>query len=170
MTDALPNAPTDYRALFDLTGRRALVVGAGSGIGEAVAQGLAAFGANVTCADVNLEAAERVATGVGEAVQLDVTDAGAVERVVGELDALDILVLNAAMLGSLSPVPSIDGKEFNRILTLNVLANQALIAGFDPMLRRSADGKLLAVTSSVGRGIRVRTLSASCSAHQGARP
>jgi NAD(P)-dependent dehydrogenase (short-subunit alcohol dehydrogenase family) len=55
------------------------------------------------------------------------------------------------MLGSLSPVPDIDGKEFGKLLTLNLLAPQALIAAFDPMLRRSGRGKVLAVTSSVGR-------------------
>ena len=48
----------DYRSMFDLTGKTALVVGAGSGIGEAGAHGLAAFGARVFCADVNAEAAE----------------------------------------------------------------------------------------------------------------
>jgi len=61
------------------------------------------------------------------------------------------LMLNAATLGSLTPVAQIDGKEFNRVLTLNVLAAQALIAGFDPLLRRSEAGRLLAITSSVGR-------------------
>ena len=55
------------------------------------------------------------------------------------------------MLGSLGPVPSIDGKEFNKILTLNLIAQQALIAGFDPMLRKSDNARLLAMTSSVGR-------------------
>ena len=64
---------------------------------------------------------------------------------------LDILMLNAATLGSLTPVAQIDGKEFNRVLTLNVLASQALIAGFDPLLRKSEAGRLLAITSSVGR-------------------
>ena len=48
----------DYRSMFDLSGKTALVVGAGSGIGEAGAQGLAAFGAHVVCADVNAEAAD----------------------------------------------------------------------------------------------------------------
>ena len=56
-------------------------------------------------------------------------------------DALDILVLNAAMLGSLTPVAHIDAKEFDRVLTLNVLANQALIAAFDPLLRKSEAGR-----------------------------
>ena len=55
------------------------------------------------------------------------------------------------MLGSLGPVPTIDGKEFNKILTLNLIAQQALIAGFDPMLRKSENARLLAITSSVGR-------------------
>ena len=57
-------------------------------------------------------------------------------------------------LGTLTPVPSIDGKEFAKLLTLNVTAQQALIAAFDPLLRRSDNGRLLAVTSSVGRNPR----------------
>ena len=61
-----------------------------------------------------------------------------------------MLVLNAAMLGTLGPVAQIDGKEFGKVLTLNLLAQQALIAAFDPMLRRSEAGRVLAVTSSVG--------------------
>jgi NAD(P)-dependent dehydrogenase (short-subunit alcohol dehydrogenase family) len=60
-------------------------------------------------------------------------------------------MLNAATLGSLTPVAQIDGKEFSRVLTLNLLAAQALIAAFDPLLRKSEAGRLLAVTSSVGR-------------------
>ena len=67
---------------------------------------------------------------------------------------LDILMINAATLGSLTPVAQIDGEEFSRVLTLNLLAGQALIAGFDPLLRKSEAGRLLAVTSSVGRAPR----------------
>ena len=51
-------------------------------------------------------------------------------------------------------VPAIDSKEFARLLTLNVSANQALIAAFDPLLRASADARVVAVTSSVGRNAR----------------
>ena len=68
----------DYRLMFDLSGKTALVVGAGSGIGEACSYGLAAFGAEVVCADVDAEAAENTAQeirsqqkGKAEAVGLD---------------------------------------------------------------------------------------------------
>ena len=54
--------------------------------------------------------------------------------------ALDILVLNAAMLGSLAPVAQIDGKEFGRVLTLNLLATQALIAALRPAAPQSEAG------------------------------
>jgi len=70
--------------------------------------------------------------------------------VAGRWEALDFLVLNAAMLGTLTPVAQIDGKEFNKLLTLNLLAQQALIASFDPLLRKSAAGRVVAITSSVG--------------------
>src|SRR2546429_6207236 len=70
----------DYRKLFDLGGRHALVVGAGSGIGEACAEGLAAFDARVTCADLDLNAAQRTAATIGrdggqsKALQVDMRD------------------------------------------------------------------------------------------------
>jgi NAD(P)-dependent dehydrogenase (short-subunit alcohol dehydrogenase family) len=63
---------------------------------------------------------------------------------------LDVLVLNAAMLGSLTPVQDIDPKEYSRILTLNVLANQALIAAFDALLKNADRADVVGITSSVG--------------------
>ncbi len=48
-------------------------------------------------------------------------------------------------------MPSIDGKRFNQLLTLNVLANQAMLANFDQMLRRSERGRVVAITSTVAR-------------------
>ena len=54
------------------------------------------------------------------------------------------------MLGSLTPVEHIDPKEYSRILTLNVGANQALIATFDHLLRKAERADVIGVTSSVG--------------------
>ena len=61
-----------------------------------------------------------------------------------------MLVLNAAMLGSLTPVQDIDPKEYSRLLSLNLLANQAMIAAFDPLLRAAEQADIVALTSSVG--------------------
>jgi short-subunit dehydrogenase len=143
-----------------LEGRLALVTGASRGIGAATAETLAAAGAHVILtartADALEQVEERIHAVGGSATiaPLDLTESDSIARLAaaisGRWEALDVLVLNAATLGSLTPVAAIDGKEFNRVLTLNVLANQALIAGFDPMLRRSQGGRLLAVTSSVG--------------------
>jgi short-subunit dehydrogenase len=142
-------------------GRLALVTGAGRGIGAATAEALAAGGAHViliarTAAE--LEAVEErihAAGGAATIAPLDLTEKDGIARLAqamaGRWDALDIMVLNAAMLGTLGPVAQIDGKELNKVLTLNLLAQQALIAAFDPMLRQSAAGRVLAITSSVGR-------------------
>jgi NAD(P)-dependent dehydrogenase (short-subunit alcohol dehydrogenase family) len=144
-----------------LTGRLALVTGASRGIGAATAEALARAGAHVvvtarTASD--LEAVEErihQAGGSATIAPLDLTESDSIARLaaaVGERwSALDVLVLNAATLGSLTPVAQIDGKEFNRLLTLNLLAGQAMIAAFDPLLRRSEAGRLIAVTSSVGK-------------------
>src|SRR3546814_10982458 len=58
------------------------------------------------------------------------------------------------MLGSLTPVSAIDTKEFARLITLNLTAQQALIAAFDPLLRKSEDARLVALTSSVAQNPR----------------
>lgn len=144
-----------------LENRIALVTGASRGIGAASAEALAAAGAHVvltarTSADLEL-AEERIhrAGGTATIAPLDLIETDSIARLAAAVadrwGRLDILMLNAATLGSLTPVAQIDGKEFNRVLTLNVLAAQALIAAFDPLLRKSESGRLLAVTSSVGR-------------------
>jgi len=143
-----------------LSGKLALVTGASRGIGAATAEALGAAGAHViltarTVAGLE-EVEERIHNVGGHATiaPLDLIDGESIGRlaqaVSGRWQALDILVLNAATLGSLASVPAIDAKEFARLLTLNIAAPQALIAAFDPMLRASASARVIAVTSSVG--------------------
>ncbi|HYI40911.1 MAG TPA: SDR family NAD(P)-dependent oxidoreductase [Allosphingosinicella sp.] len=147
-----------------LSGQTALVTGASRGIGAAVAETLAAAGAHVvltarTAADLE-QVEERIyqAGGTATIAPLDLVEADSVAKlaaaVANRWGRLDTLVLNAATLGSLTPVAQIDGNEFSRVLTLNLLASQALIAGFDSLLRKSEAGRLIAVTSSVGRNPR----------------
>jgi NAD(P)-dependent dehydrogenase (short-subunit alcohol dehydrogenase family) len=142
-------------------GQLALVTGASRGIGAATALALAREGAHVVITARSADGLEKIEEQIHQAggnatiAPLDLTDGDSIGRlataIAGRWDGLDILVLNAAMLGSLGPVPTIDGKEFNQILTLNLIAQQALIAGFDPMLRKSENARLIAMTSSVGR-------------------
>lgn len=143
----------------DLAGQIALVTGASRGIGEAIAYSLAIRGAHVVITArtagglEDLEDRIHNAGGSATIAPLDLTDGDSIARLAAAIaerwNKLDMLVLNAAMLGTLTPVAAIDGKEFNRTLTLNLIAQQALIANFDPLLRRSDAGKLLALTSSV---------------------
>jgi NAD(P)-dependent dehydrogenase (short-subunit alcohol dehydrogenase family) len=146
--------------ILPLSGQVALVTGASRGIGAATAEALAAQGAHVVLTARTaggLEAVEdriHAAGGSATIAPLDLTESDSIARLATAIgqrwDALDILVMNAAMLGDLAPVPSIDGKQFNQLLTLNLLANQALITNFDAMLRRSPRARAIAVTSSVG--------------------
>jgi NAD(P)-dependent dehydrogenase (short-subunit alcohol dehydrogenase family) len=149
---------------MNLNSKLALVTGASRGIGAAIAEALAARGAHViitarTATDLE-QVEERIHAAGGSATiaPLDLTDGDSVGRLalaIGERwQALDVVVLNAAMLGALTPVTHIDGKEFNKVLTLNVLAQQALLAAFDPMLKRSEAGRVIAITSSVGQSPR----------------
>ena len=142
-------------------GKLALVTGASRGIGAATAETLASAGAHVILVARSTPALEEVedrihqAGGSATIAPLDLTDGDAIGKLAAAVaerwQKLDLLVLNAAMLGSLTPVEHIDPKEYGRILGINLLANQALIAAFDPLLRRSDKADLVGVTSSVGR-------------------
>ena len=143
-----------------LSGKLALVTGASRGIGAATAEALAAAGAHVILVARTGSALEEVedrihqAEGSATIAPLDLTDGEAIGKlgaaVAERWEKLDILVLNAAMLGSLTPVEHIDPKEYSRILTLNVGSNQALIAAFDPLLRKAERADVVGITSSVG--------------------
>ena len=149
---------TDSNAL---QGKLALVTGASRGIGAATAEALATAGAHVILVARTASALEEVedrihqAGGTATIAPLDLTDGESIGKLavaIGERwDKLDILLLNAAMLGSLTPVQDIDPKEFSRLLSINLLANQALIAAFDPLLKRADRADVVALTSSVGR-------------------
>ena len=147
-----------------LSGKLALVTGASRGIGAAIAEALATAGAHVILVARTASALEEVedrihaAGGNATIAPLDLADrdniAKLAEAIGGRWGSLDLLVLNAAMLGSLSPVEHLDPKELERVFKLNVFANQALLAAFDPMLRRSERADIVGITSSVGESPR----------------
>jgi len=147
-----------------LAGKTALVTGASHGIGAATAQALAAQGAHVILTARDTKALEAVEEAIhantrihggGHATiaPMDLTETDAIARlataIAGRWPALDILVHAAAVLPQLTPVGDIDQAAFGKALTVNVLASQALIARFDPLLRKSKDAVVIALTSSV---------------------
>ena len=143
-----------------LSGKLALVTGASRGIGASTAEALAKAGAHVILVARTTDAIEKVEERIHEAggsatiAPLDLTQGEGIGKLASAVaerwKALDILVLNAATLGSLTPVEHIDAKEYARILTLNVSAPQALIAAFDPLLKKAERADVVALTSSVG--------------------
>ena len=142
-------------------GQLALVTGASRGIGAATAKALAAEGAHVILTARTAGALEQVeeaihaAGGTATIAPLDLIETDSIARLASAVEerwgTLDILVLNAATLGSLSAVQAIDAKEFAKVMTLNVSAQQALIAAFDAALRKSARARIVGITSKVGR-------------------
>jgi NAD(P)-dependent dehydrogenase (short-subunit alcohol dehydrogenase family) len=148
---------SDSKPLAD---KLALVTGASRGIGAATAEALAAAGAHVILVARTASTLEEIEDRIHEVggtatiAPLDLTDGESIGKLAGAVaerwQKLDILILNAAMLGSLTPVQDIEPKEYSRLLSLNLLANQALIAAFDPLLKRADSADVVALTSSVG--------------------
>lgn len=143
-----------------LEGKLALVTGASKGIGAATAKALAANGAHVVLVGRDVKVLESVEDVIHEnggnstIAPLDLTEPESIARlasaVSGRWDALDILVLSAAYLPTLTPITQVDAKQFNQALNLNVLATQALLAAFDPMMKRADAARVIGLTSSVG--------------------
>ncbi|WP_425409190.1 SDR family NAD(P)-dependent oxidoreductase [Hyphococcus sp.] len=144
----------------DLSGKTALVTGASRGIGRAAAFALAKAGAHVLAlarTSGGLEELDddiKAAGGAASLIPMDLVDGAGIERLATALasrfEKLDILVLNAAMLGELAPLPDVDPKIWNQTLDLNVTVNWRLIRALDPLLRQSPDGRVVVMSSGVG--------------------
>jgi len=143
---------TDYSKLFDLNGRVALVVGAGSGIGQAAAQGLAAYGAHVHCADVSLDAAEATATtirdagGAGNAIHLDMHYAGMVAETFDHIGWLDVLVTTPSV-NVRKPICELSEAEFDRIISLNLKGTFLLMRAAGRCMASQGRGSIIALSS-----------------------
>ncbi|GAB3721054.1 SDR family NAD(P)-dependent oxidoreductase [Nocardiopsis nanhaiensis] len=159
---------TDYRRMFRLDGRTAVVIGAGSGIGRETAQGLAAAGARVVCADRDVRAAESTARlcreqqrpdgqhqddtlpGPGgdsvRAEELDVTDASAVAGAPERFGHPEILVHTAAM-NVRRRILDYTPEEFDAVVGLNLAATFSVLRAFGTSMTRHGRGSMVFLSS-----------------------
>lgn len=152
MTDSSNPTVSNYRDLFDLKGRHALVIGAGSGIGRATAQGLADFGASVTCADMNLEAAQSVAaelTGRGSnatAAKANIGDEGDVQRLIDGFDRLDVLICTPS-INVRKPLAKITSEEFGRVIGVNLRGSFYVMRAAGSKMAEQGKGSMIFFSS-----------------------
>lgn len=143
---------------IDLKGRLALVTGASRGIGYFTAIELAKAGAHViACARTvgGLEELDDAIKAVGSTATLvpfDLSDMAAIDQLGGHIferwGKLDIAVLNAGVLGVISPIGHVEAKVFDKVMTINVTATWRLIRSLEPLLVKSDQGRALILSSS----------------------
>ena len=166
MTDQQTETPAavDYSRLFRLDGRKAVIVGSGSGIGRESALALAAHGAEVVCMDRDLEAAKStVALGGGHmAYELDVLDRDAVRRAAVEMGDVDVLVFSAAT-NVRKRLLDYSDEEFDRVVSLNLRAAFDLVRAYGAGMAARGRGSIIgfssirAVTVEPGQGVYAAT-------------
>ncbi len=145
----------------DLTDKVVLITGASRGIGYATALEAARRGAHVIAVArtvgglEDLDDAIQAMGGATTLVPLDLTDYDAIDRLGAAIferwGRLDGLIGNAGMLGVLMPVAHIAPKEFEKTLAVNVTANYRLLRSMDALLRQSAAGKAVFVSSGAAK-------------------
>jgi NAD(P)-dependent dehydrogenase (short-subunit alcohol dehydrogenase family) len=135
---------------FRLDGRRAIVTGGASGIGEATCRTLAAAGAAVTVADLDRDRAEALAHELpgGAPLILDITDEGAVRAAFASLDRLDILINNAG-IGLVGDLEETAAADFQRLFRVNVEGTYLVTRAALPLLKAS-HGSIVNIGSVAG--------------------
>jgi 3-oxoacyl-[acyl-carrier protein] reductase len=135
----------------------AIVTGAGSGMGEAIAHTYAREGAKVAVLDVNEQAANKVASAIGNAalaVACDVTNkadiARAVEMTEKKFGVTDILVNNAGVAHVNKPLMEIDEREYDRVFDVNVKGLFMFIQAVVPAMRKKGGGVIVNIGSTAG--------------------
>jgi len=140
-----------------LAGRIALVTGASRGIGRAIALKLALEGAHVIATARTVGGLDerdddiRASGGTATLVPLDIKDFEGIDRlgtpIAERWGKLDILVGNAGILGSLTPLQHLKPETFDELMAINVTANYRLIRSLEPLIKASDAGRAIFVTS-----------------------
>ena len=141
-----------------LQGKRALITGAGRGIGLEFARAYIAEGATVAVADINAAALDRAVAELGPqavAVQMDVTDQTSIDagfaQAVERMGGLDILINNAALF-SAAPIVEITRADYDRLFAVNVTGTLfCMQAAARQMIAQGTGGKIINMASQAGR-------------------
>lgn len=149
-------------ALFDLTGKKALVTGASRGIGHAIAVALARQGADVAVNSRSVANLERVRTDISElgrralAIAADVTDRdaaqGMVTAAIDGLGGLDIVVNNAGGTSFMVPFTEMRFSGWEKVMRLNVDSIVHVLQAAAPHLLEQRSGSVINVSSVAGVG------------------
>ncbi len=144
--------------MFDLGGQTAIVTGAATGIGEAIARRLSTAGAGVVIADLDRDGAESVAASIGSgafAVRMDVTQGAHVDEAVREIlrrtGRIDILVNNAGIAGRAAPVWEQTDEDWQRNLAVNLTGVFLCCRAVVPHMRSRGYGRIVNIASIAGK-------------------
>lgn len=146
---------SDNTTTFDLSSQVVLVTGAGSGLGAATSRLFAEHGARVVLADINKEAAGKVAMAFGgRPLYMNLTDPGSigggVEDVLGTEGRIDILV-NAAGLDFIRPATELTLAEWDNVVNVNLRAPWLLAKAVLPHMMERRNGQILNVASTAAK-------------------
>ena len=143
---------------YDLSGQTAIVTGAATGIGEAIARRLAAAGAALALVDLDLDGARKVAESMGGgafALEADVARAdsveAAVEEVIGRTGRIDILVNNAGVAGKAAEIWEQTDEDWQRVLAVNLTGVFNFCRAVVPHMRSRRYGRIVNIASIAGK-------------------
>ena len=143
---------------FDLTGQTAVVTGAATGIGEAIARRLAKAGASVAVADLNLNGATEVARSIGGAafpLQVDISRSdsanAAIAQVLARSGRIDILVNNAGIAGKAAPLGSQTDADWQGVIAVNLLGVVYMTRAVIEHMRERKYGRVVNIASIAGK-------------------
>lgn len=144
--------------LFDLTGQTAIVTGAATGIGEAIARRLASAGAAVAVADLNADGAREVAASIGPGafpLPVDITLSSsvgdAIDRALARSGQIDILVNNAGIAGKAAPLWEQTDDDWQRIIAVNMTGVFNCCRAVIPHMRQRRYGRIVNIASIAGK-------------------
>jgi len=145
-------------SFFSLENQTAVVTGAATGIGEAIARRLSEAGAAVAVADIDEQGAAEVASSINALafpLALDITDANSVRGAIGAIieraGRLDILVNNAGIAGRAAPIEEQSLEEWERILRVNMTGAFLMCQAAIPHMREQRYGRIVNIASIAGK-------------------